>query len=38
MFLSLFAAAEDNFGKFFSAVLPVHGDYAPVKLHLLRRI
>jgi ubiquinone/menaquinone biosynthesis C-methylase UbiE len=27
-----------HFGKFFSSVLPNHGDYAPVKLFLLRRI
>lgn len=26
------------FGKFFSSVLPNHGDYAPVKLYLLRKI
>ncbi len=32
------AVRNTHFGKFFSAVLPNHGDYAPVKLFLLRKM
>lgn len=31
------AIRNTHFGRFFSSVLPAHGDYAPVKLYLLRK-